>query len=387
MTCYNDLFATSFIELSHSALSNNISWIKHLIGPNVELCCVVKGNAYGHGIEQFVPLAEQCGIHTFSVFSAHEAWRVLNTSFNDPRIIIMGNCENEQIDWAIENGVEFYVFDHERLGYAIEAGKKLKKQPRVHVQVETGMNRTGFTRRDLSKVAQAIRSGQVRFAGLCTHLAGAESIANYVRIKDQFRRYRRIEKWFETQGLVPNIRHVASSAATVIHPDMRLDMVRVGILLYGLWPSRETYIYHVRNRKSKEDPLRRVISWKSRIMNTKKVKTGEFIGYGTSFLAQDDLEIASVPVGYGHGFSRSLSNSGRVLVHGHRVSVVGVVNMNMMMINVSDIDHVRKGEEVVLIGRQEDLEISIASFGEFSDQMNYELLTRLPMNIPRIVTD
>ena len=387
MKSFNDYFATSIIELSHSALTENIAWIKHLIGKNTELCCVVKGNAYGHGIEQFVPLAEQCKIHTFAVFSAHEAWRVLNVSVTNPRIIIMGNCEAEQIEWAIENDVEFYVFDSYRLQCAIDASKKVGKPARIHVQVETGMNRTGFTRKELRTVTHAIHAGHVHFSGLCTHLAGAESIANYVRVKEQFRRFRRIEKWFANQGLKPDLRHVASSAATIIHPDMRLDMVRVGILFYGLWPSRETYIYYVRNRKAKEDPLRRVISWKSRVMNVKKVATGEFVGYGTSFLAQDDLKIATVPVGYAHGFSRSLSNSGRVLVHGHRLSVIGVVNMNMMMVNVTDIPNVKKGDEVVLIGHQGDLQISIASFAEFSNQMNYELLTRLAMNIPRIVSD
>jgi alanine racemase len=120
-------------------------------------------------------------------------------------------------------------------------------------------------------------------------------------------------------------------------------------------------------------------------MEVKWVKTGEFIGYGTSYLASSDIKMAVVPVGYSNGFSRVLSNQGRVLIHGQRVPVIGIVNMNMVAVNVTGIDHVGRGDEVVLIGNQGDLEISVSSFSDFSDQVNYELLTRLPADIPRII--
>ena len=120
-------------------------------------------------------------------------------------------------------------------------------------------------------------------------------------------------------------------------------------------------------------------------MSVKNVKQGEYVGYGTSFLATSDLKVASVPVGYSHGFSRSLSNQGRALVRGQRVSVIGIVNMNVMMLDVSQLDHVEKGDEVVLIGKQGDMSISVSSFSDYSDQLNYELLTRLPHDIPRFI--
>jgi alanine racemase len=120
-------------------------------------------------------------------------------------------------------------------------------------------------------------------------------------------------------------------------------------------------------------------------MSVKDVKAGEFVGYGTSYLANTDLKTALIPVGYGHGFSRSLSNQGRALIHGHRVAVIGMVNMNMMTVDITGLQGVQAGDEVVLIGQQGDLEISVSSFSEFSDLVNYELLTRLPLDIPRIV--
>ena len=122
-------------------------------------------------------------------------------------------------------------------------------------------------------------------------------------------------------------------------------------------------------------------------MNIKHVKQGEYIGYGTSYLATSDIKVATVPVGYGHGFSRSLSNQGRALVRGMRVTVVGIVNMNMMMLDVTGVDGAERGDEVVMIGTQGDLSLSVSSFSDYSDQLNYELLTRLPHDIPRRVVD
>ena len=178
-----------------------------------------------------------------------------------------------------------------------------------------------------------------------------------------------------------------SSAAFLRFPKSQYDLVRVGILQYGFWPSVETYIATEGMHENATDPLQRLISWKSRIMNVKEVAKGEYIGYGTSYLATQTTKVAAVPVGYSHGFSRSLSNAGRALVRGTRVGVIGVVNMNVMMLDVSHIPSVEVGDEVVLIGEQGNQSISVSSFSEYSDQMNYELLTRLPQDIPRYITD
>jgi alanine racemase len=137
--------------------------------------------------------------------------------------------------------------------------------------------------------------------------------------------------------------------------------------------------------KSDEYPLKRVISWKSKIMDIKHVKTGEFVGYGTSYLSNGDMKIALVPVGYCNGFSRVLSNQGRVLINGHRVGVVGMVNMNLISVDISALEEVERGDEVVIIGNQGELEISVASFSDITVQVNYEVLTRLPIDIPRVI--
>ncbi len=295
--------------------------------------------------------------------------------------------EDEQIEWAINSGIEFYVFDFDRLNKAIEYAVKLKRKAIIHIEIETGMNRTGFAAEDLKQLFKILKDNLsvLNIEGLCTHFAGAESIANYVRIQIQLRTYNKIYNTFIANGIKPKIRHTACSAAAMRYPKSRMDMVRIGIMQYGFWSSQETFIANINNKDDKTDPLHRIIRWKTRVMNTKTVKTGEFIGYGTSYLAQRDMKIATIPVGYSHGFSRGLSNQGRVLIHGNRVGVIGIVNMNLITVDITDLPETQKGDEAVLIGTQGDLSISVASFSELSNQLDYELLTRLNQNIPRVI--
>lgn len=379
---------TSVIELSKEALESNINFLREYLNGEVILSSVVKGNAYGHGIDEFVPLAEQAGINHFSVFSVDEAYKVCKKKSRESRVMIMGWVDDDALEWVINNNIEFYVFEINRLIASLEVARRLEKPARVHIEVETGMNRTGFKQKTLAKVADYLRQNPeyLIFEGLCTHYAGAESIANHVRVQKQYTRFIKIHSWFKKQGLEPKLRHSASSAAAMIYPKTRMDMVRVGILQYGFWPSSETFIHYISKRKEKLDPLLRVISWKSRIMSIKNVNQGEFISYGTSYLATENKKIAIIPIGYAHGYSRGLSNSGRVLINGYRVSVIGMVNMNMLIADITLLHDVEVGDEVVLIGKQGDYTISVSSFTQMSDQLNYELLTRLPANTTRLVT-
>jgi alanine racemase len=383
------MFPSSHIELSRSALRNNIDFLREEVGPEVRISGVVKGNAYGHGIEEMVPLIEDAGIDHIAVYHADEALRVSKVKQEGTDVMIMGMIDNEELFWALENDIEMYVFEMDRLEHIVETARKMQKRAKIHLQLETGMNRLGFDREELSRKVRYLKDqwNAIDFMGVCTHLAGAEHIANYFRITEQFRQYKKMANYLKRHGLVPKYRHVASSAATIGYPKMRMDMVRIGILQYGFWPSTESFIGYLQGKTDRRGPLERVISWKSKVMSTKEVQAGEFIGYGNSYMARQDMKIAAVPVGYADGYARSLSNMGRILINGHRVSVVGTVNMNMLLADITDVPDAQKGDEVVLIGTQGDLTISVAAFGEMSDQMNYELLTKLSTSIPRIVVD
>jgi alanine racemase len=334
-------------------------------------------------------MAEKAGIDHFSVYSGDEAYRAFKAAKNNPEIMVMGCLDNEAMKWAIKNNIAFWIFESERIDLALEISKKIGCKAKIHLEVETGMNRTGLSSKGLTYVIDKVLRNENYFAldGLCTHYAGAESVANHVRVNKQLNRFRKISKQVNSKGLSPKYLHTACSAAALNYPKTRMDMVRIGIAQFGLWPSVETFVQYVHGKSDRYDPLDRVISWKSKIISIKKVNTGEFVSYGTTYLAQEEKLIAVIPVGYSHGFSRMLSNQGRVLIGGQRVGVIGMVNMNMIIADITYIPKTQIGDEVVIIGKQEGLEISVSSFSEISNQVNYELLARLPERTNRIVID
>lgn len=379
------MHTNSVIELNPEAYQNNLSFLKKMYGKNVILSSVVKGNAYGHGIEEFVMMANKSGVSHFSVFDVAEAQLIKKQLPKKVTILIMGFVSDEVMEWVIENEIEFFVFEKKRLDTAVKISKKINKKAIIHIEVETGMNRTGFALNELNSLISLLQREQnhIEFKGLCTHFAGAESMSNYFRVKKQIEQFEKIYAYFCIKNLIPKMKHSACSAASIMFPETRMDMVRIGIMQYGLWPSPEVFASYISSKKKKIDPLKRVISWKSQVMSIKKINAGEFIGYGTSFMAKEKMKIATIPIGYAHGYSRSLSNKGRVIINQHRCMVVGTVNMNMMLVDVSDIPTIQIGDEVILIGSQEKIDVSVASFSENSNQLNYELLTRISKSIPR----
>lgn len=381
------MFATSYIEIDRKAYAGNLQFIRNLLSRDVRLCAVVKGNAYGHGIEALVPMAEHSGVDYFGVFSADEALRVKNICSPDTAIMIMGMVEGEELEWAIREGLEFFIFDKERLESAVLASQKLGIKAKIHIEVESGMNRTGFSNKEMPSLMAALTKYGDHFDlyGLCTHFAGAENLSNKPRIEAQLRAFEQWKRDFTEANFSFRYIHAACSAATLRYPQSHFDLVRVGILQYGLWPNVESEVWY-RSLNPEQILLpRRLLSWKSSLMHIKHVDEGEYIGYGTSYYTVVPTRIGVVPVGYSHGFSRGLSNLGRVLVRGQRVSVIGLVNMNALMVNLNDVPDAEKGDEVVLIGKQGDFDLSIGSFSDLSQQLNYESITRLDPAIPRII--
>ncbi len=383
------MFSTSVIELDRAALRHNLRFLRRQLGPDCAFCSVVKGNAYGHGLEDYVPLAEEEGVQRFAVFSAAEALRVVTALRRPAEVMIMGAADPQELEWAIRHGVSTWVFDLGRLELARDLGMRLGKPARVHLELETGLYRTGLEEALLEKVAEFVREAgaSLQVDGVCTHFAGAESVANYVRIRQQQERFEAMTAQLKTLGLQWTHRHTACSAAALTYPETAMDIARMGIAQYGYWPSRETRMHFQTSRGSHAvNPLRPVLTWRSRIMAVKKVPAGQFVGYGTTYLTEKAMKVAIVPVGYADGFARGMSNLGRVLIRGKRASVIGVVNMSALLVDVSRYRGVAPGDEVVLIGKQGRLSISVSSFSELTRTVDYETLTRLPRDIPRVRT-
>lgn len=377
---------SSRINLSQSALQTNYNFIRKKIGKDVIISSVVKANAYGHGIHEFVPMAEKCGINHFSVASSFEAEEVLEVCSNDTRIMIMGILYGEDIPWAVRHDIEFYVFNYERLEQVKETAQKFNKKAIVHLEVETGANRTGLHAGDFSKALRFLKDNQefIRFEGLCTHLGGAETLANKFKIDTQVERFNKFLDECESLDFMPNLRHIASSAAALAFEETRFDMVRIGVSQYGFWPSPDIrYLHMQQTEKTSENGLRRIITWKTDVMDLRKVKAGEFVGYGTAYQAVQDIRIAVLPLGYSNGYPRALSNRGQVLIKGKKAPILGLINMNLFMVNISHIPDVKIGDEVVLVGRQKNNVINVSSFTDTTQLLNNEMLSRLPAAIPR----
>ncbi len=393
------MYQSCYIELSRKAFQNNLDYLRDRFGPDTLFSSVIKGNAYGHGINHILPMAESFGVRHFSVFSADEALAAFNARTKESEIMIMGMIDNSELEWAIENEISFYVFEQDRLKTAIDIAIKHKKRARIHLELETGMFRTGFGRDELEEVIAFLKenSEHVIVEGICTHYAGAESVSNYLRVKNQMKEYAWKLRRIRQSKLEFRFCHTACSAAALRYPRTIMNMVRIGIAQYGFWPTRETYMHDLSEQMGDgfngdsdakiHDPLKRVISWKSKVMSTKSVPPNRFIGYGTAFLTNQQTKIATVPIGYSHGFTRDLSNLGRVLINGQRASVIGVVNMNMMIVDVTSIEGVEKGSPVTIIGNDGDTELTVGSFSELTNRLNYETLTRLPRDIPRFIKE
>lgn len=377
---------SSRIGLSQSALQMNYSFLRKKIGLQVRISSVVKANAYGHGISEFVPMAEKCGISHFSVASSFEAEEVLQVCSKDTRIMVMGILYEEDIPWALENNIEFYVFNLERLLLVQELAKKTGKKAIIHLEVETGANRTGLQAADFSRAMQLLKENRhhIHFEGLCTHLGGAETLENKFKIDLQLQRYQAFLEVCRELEFMPVLRHIASSAAALAFEETRFDMVRIGVAQYGFWPSPDIQSLHEQQTEdANPQELQRIFTWKTDVMDLRTVKAGEYIGYGTAYQADHDMAIAVLPLGYSNGYPRGLSNRGQVLLKGRTAPIVGLINMNLFMVNISQIPEVEVGDEVVLVGKQENNVINISSFTEATQLLNNEMLSRLPAAIPR----
>jgi len=363
---------SSRIELSQAALKKNINFIRKKVGDHPVISSVVKANAYGHGIPQMVRMLEKCGIHDHCSPSS--------------QIMIMGILYDDDVAWAIKNDISFFVFDVNRLRLAKEKAKALGKKALIHLEVETGTNRTGMTEDNFKEAVTYMKRNNdfLHFKGLCTHLGGAESMSNYFKIQQQKQRFEDFLKKLRKVKFMPERVHMACSAAALTMSDTLYDMVRVGVATYGFWPSQEIYYQHLQSiNKKKDSPFSRVISWKTDVMDLKTVPKGEFIGYGTAYQATHDMKVAVLPLGYSNGYPRGLSNNGNVLIKGKKAPITGLINMNLFMVDISDIPGVEIGDEVVLLGKQKHNVINVSSFTNFTQLLNNEMLSRLPTAIPR----
>lgn len=369
------------IRVSLDAVAHNARALRDLVAPS-KAAFVVKGNAYGHGIVEVARTVEPFA-HRLCVYSLEEAAVLRDAGITRP-VFVMGPMESAHIDEARARKVEIALWDTGSYLRAVaESARRRNERVPVHVKINTGTNRLGLEPRDApDAIEDYARLPEIELAGLFSHLAAAEELDSPFTL-GQLATFERtveaVDPVLQSKNMRP-MRHIAASAAAMLWPQTRLDMVRIGIALYGLWPSPQTRVA----MNGAQFDLHPALSVHSSIAAIRTVEAGTPIGYGNSYHAPKRTRIGVVPLGYADGIPRLLSNRGAFLAGGKRCPIVGRVCMNMTMIDLAAVPEAKPGDEVVLLGRQGEGEVSADDWGEWAETINYEIVTRLPAELPRV---
>ncbi len=367
----------TWLEVDLSAIGGNTRRIKDLVGPRVQVLVSLKADAYGHGALRVARTVLHNGASWLGVATVSEA-EPLRSAGVDAPILIFGYIAPWQAREAIRLDVLATVYALDAARALSRAATDLGREVRVHVKVDTGMARLGLRAEDPSSVVafceQLRTMPGLRLEGIFTHFATADS-ADQTYARRQLDRFQTVLAALDSHGLRPELVHAANSAATLTLPDAHFDMVRPGIAIYGLPPSSEVRL---------PEGFRPALAFKTQVAQVKDIPAGEGISYGATYVTDRTTRIAVLPVGYADGFRRGPTNWGEVLVRGKRAPLVGRVCMDQSMIDVTAIPGVRQGDEVVLIGRQGDDELTAEAVAQRLGTICYEVVAELLARVPRM---
>lgn len=370
----------TWVEISKSNLIHNIKEFRRIIGKDVKLMAVVKSNAYGHGLKEVAKIADA---DAFGVDSIDEALILRKNGVKAP-ILVLGYTLLGRLEDAVKNKISLTVYNREtikRLG-------KFDKKVKVHIKAETGTSRQGIGEEEILDFVKYIKEfSNIQIEGISTHFANIEDTTNHTYAAEQLNKFSKIVELLEKNEVKIPIKHTACSAATILFPETHFDMARVGISMYGLWPSKETLVSALGRTQI---VLKPALTWKTIIAQIKKIKKGTPVSYGLTEKTKRDSIVAVIPVGYWDGYDRNLSNIGEVLVKGKRCKILGRICMNMCVVDITDLmignRHTCSIEdEVVLLGRQGSEEITAEELSGKIGTINYEVVTRINPLIERVV--
>lgn len=371
------------VEISRKNLIHNLCQFRHHLGDKTKIMAVVKSNAYGHGGREVSQIISKNGADWLGVNSFEEGIILRDLGIRLP-ILVLGYITPENLTEAIKKDLSLVVFNLQAAEDAEKYAKKTSKKAKIHIKIETGTNRLGIRLENLSEFAKFLRKKKNIFVeGVYTHYANIEDERNSEFAFCQLNKFEKAITLLRKEKIFPLLRHTACTAAAILYKKTLFDLARIGIGLYGLWPSKETKTSAPKKRITLD--LRPVLSWKTRIIQIKEVAKGETIGYGRTFKTSRKSRIAVLPVGYWDGYDRRLSNCGRVLIRGFFAPVVGRICMNMFMVDVTDIEGIKPSDEVVLLGKQGKNEITAEEIAQKIGTINYEVVTRINPELLRKV--
>ena len=370
----NKLTRPVWVEVNLDNIKFNINQVKKNIPEDTLIMAVVKADAYGHGVLQVAQAAVEAGSDRLAVALPEEGRQLRKADFKLP-IQILGEVLPEQVSLLVDWNLIPTISKIETVKKLDQLAAEKGIVKKVHVKVDTGMGRIGVFPDNAIQFIKNVKSfDNIEVEGLMTHFAKAdEEDKEYTY--NQWEKFQMVIDKLEEENIEIPIKQAANSATIIDLPQMALNMVRPGIMMYGLRPSHEV---------DQDFKLKPALSWKAKIVYLKEVPPGTGISYGATYVTDKEAKIATIPMGYADGYSRLLSNKGEVLINGQRAPIRGRVCMDQFMVDVSHIDNVKIGDEVVLIGTQGDKEVSATEMADIIGTINYEITCDITKRVPRI---
>ncbi|MCJ7718284.1 MAG: alanine racemase [Anaerolineales bacterium] len=365
-------FAT-WVEVDLNILKKNIKILQNITG--IPLMAVVKANGYGHGFIPVTKTAEEAGVNWFGVARPRMALKMREEGIKS-NILMLGYIAPERIEQMICLDVSLTVWTREQINKVINAALNCQTPARIHLLVDSGMGRLGCMPEETLELAKiAAESDQIIFEGFFTHLARADEIDPEPTLR-QHKVFTQLIQELDDNGVLPGIIHMANSAGSLAHPETHYDLIRPGIIIYGLAPSADVQL---------PEGIKPVLSWKSVLAGIKELPPDHGISYGHAYVTTQKELIGVIPVGYADGFRRI--PGGEVLINGVKAPIVGRVCMDQFMVKLEGIPNPQVGDEVILVGKQGDLEISANDLADLWQTINYEGTCGIGARVPRIYPD
>lgn len=361
------------VHLDH--LSHNIKQIRSGIEPTTKICAVIKADGYGHGAVRLAKELEEIGVDHLAVATLNEALELRKHKCAMP-ILILGYTPDEKAQIVIENNVKQTIYTKEQARVFSKEGKRTEKTACLHIKIDTGMSRLGFqpTEETTKEIIEITSYPNVFVEGIYTHYATADE-ADKKEALLQFEKFQWIIRRLASHNCDIPMLHTANSAAIIDLPQTHFNMVRAGIMMYGLYPSQDV--------NHQDIQLKRVMALKTRIAHVKEIMPGKGVSYGLTFRAAKKMKIATLPVGYADGYTRLLGGKAEVVVHGKKTPVIGRICMDQCMIDVTDID-AKQGDEVVLYALSPEVGDTVDDVARKLGTINYEITCMVSRRVPRV---
>jgi alanine racemase len=359
-----------------NAIRHNLLEVRNKLQKNTKLMVIIKADAYGHGAVPIARVLDEDGIDAYGVAIIEEAIELREAGIKKP-ILVLGYTPKEQYSLVVAYDVTQTVFQFEMAeALAVEAVQQ-GKTAKIHIKIDTGMSRIGYsdTKESVEEIKRISLLKGIEIEGLFTHFAKADE-TDKASAQDQLKRFLAFSEQLEKEHIRIPIRHASNSAGIIDLKDAELNMVRCGIATYGIYPSDE-----VDHAEVSLIPAMEIIS---HVIYVKDVEEGVGVSYGATYITKRKTRVATIPVGYADGYSRNLSNLGKVIIRGQYAPIIGRICMDQFMVDVTDIKEVQQGDRVTLLGRDGDSYISVEELSEWSHSFPYELVCTVGKRIPRV---